>query len=647
MKRLKAGDNNRTAGDLKDEGIGEMFAQYPTQFAEIAKATGDMAGFAFESLPDGNLKELFAQYPDEFVAIAKATGKVAYAAFQALQNESVGKLLAENPKLLIRNFADMARNFSDADVFDGETVAVFAALRNKSVGKLFVENFELLKTRFAEIAKAAGEEAGMALESLRIESVGKLFVQYPNEFVELAKAVGRGACIVFSALDDEGVRKMFVENFELLKTSLANIAKASSPFANWRMHYYVFNFLKDKDSRDLFLHYPNEFVAIAQGAGRGVGMAFYALQDESIAKRFKDYCDGKVTFDGFMLPVLSIPEIAIELGRPIDELHEDTPDRMKFLNSLSTLQVFSLLISNPELFYTSSNHLMFDRLKKDLGNTSITDFFKKYDLIGTEWYRNFIFRAINYDRFYGEPDSMFKEADLNSAVDAIFSPLAAEKFDETYFFLIANGLVDKIMQIPIIKQDLVGRISGRLKELHAKTELTDDEKQITSALEYLAYAWDSKTLLVSEQKKSDIRKLEEKGFYVPSNYSIDDKLQVMQIFVMEDTKDYDWGATQEWFARYATPKKGEDGELIYETKDARVILFAGKNKEQSQEFVKQQLEKNPNMIITFRGHSYHLEVYFPPDIFANRKAHPYSSFRAVAEAPGALPLIFRKTRTLT
>jgi predicted ferric reductase len=80
-------------------------------------------------------------------------------------------------------------------------------------------------------------------------------------------------------------------------------------------------------------------------------------------------------------------------------LHNDDKKRKEYLDSLSTLQVLSLLLSNPEYFYTSSNHLLMDRLKADLKkqNLEVSDLLEQYNLIKErpDLCRNLLFRLMN------------------------------------------------------------------------------------------------------------------------------------------------------------------------------------------------------------------------------------------------------------
>jgi hypothetical protein len=97
----------------------------------------------------------------------------------------------------------------------------------------------------------------------------------------------------------------------------------------------------------------------------------------------------------------------------------------------------------------------------------------------------------------------------------------------------------------------------------------------------------------------------------------DGKIIVVQIFDRKDTEEDHWGLTQSYFARYGRPQVGESGELIYETPNARVILFMGQGEEENKEFIYETINQHPSVIMSFRGHSFSLEYNFPNDIFQN------------------------------
>jgi hypothetical protein len=75
--------------------------------------------------------------------------------------------------------------------------------------------------------------------------------------------------------------------------------------------------------------------------------------------------------------------------------------------------------------------------------------------------------------------------------------------------------------------------------------------------------------------------------------------------------------TKEWAAKYGEGKVGKSGEIVYESMDARITLFMGKDAKENQKFLKKAMAADPRMILTFRGHSFSLDNNMPSDIFGN------------------------------
>jgi hypothetical protein len=200
-------------------------------------------------------------------------------------------------------------------------------------------------------------------------------------------------------------------------------------------------------------------------------------------------------------------------------------------------------------------------------------------------------------------------------------PLANNKFIPSYYFLLANSisLLSDSDDMRVVINGFKEKLSDRYMGLLAKTDpLTNDEREICAAIEVLLASIDPSTPLVSDENKGKMAALNEKGYFDPNLYrDIDGKLLIVQVFDKEDTQDEHWQLTQTWFRRYAMPRVGDEGELIYETPTTRVILYMGDNDEANQQFVRNTLTQTPNALLTFRGHAYSLANNFPYDIFSD------------------------------
>ncbi|MCX8195363.1 MAG: hypothetical protein N3G22_04645, partial [Candidatus Micrarchaeota archaeon] len=362
--------------------------------------------------------------------------------------------------------------------------------------------------------------------------------------------------------------------------------------------YHAFSGLHNKKVANLFASHSGVFVKIAKAVGIRAGYAFSALQNEKVAELFESYCNNKASFDSLMLAIKSSNNYAIELGRRLDELHENERERINYLKSLSKTDVLGLLLSDPEFFYTSSNQMLFDRLNQDFKPGELAKYLKDNGIEGTELHRNLIFRAINYDRLYGMKNSIFKKSDMPAVLKSITVPLR-DSYDSKYYYLLANSIesFDEGMKTIILKSIIAEQAAMLSKGS------TDTKKE--KALYFLV---------------NEINKPRSGVVFDDKNYRTEDgKLLVVQIF--SNTEEYHWGRTNEWFKKYCgkESEKGKNLE-IYETEDARIVLYMGKN-EENQNFLRSMLEKTPNMILTFRGHSYSLMDNIPLDIFGNRKGN--------------------------
>ena len=319
----------------------------------------------------------------------------------------------------------------------------------------------------------------------------------------------------------------------------------------------------------------------------------------------------------------ALVSFAIEAGRPLDNLHENQPEREKYLAKLNTITIIAILASNPEYFYTSSNHMLFDRLKKDLKGGNVSELMSGYGIsFDAELGRNFLFRAINYDRMYGKRDSLLTKEETNEAAKAILKPISSETFDNRYYFLLANGL-EKIVSSGILDEKQTFRIS---KELVKAVGYGNTQKRL--ALEFILFELQPQTTLLAQSKKQAIAKLQKMTKYNPKDYVGKDGFTTcIQVFDREDTGKDHWNLSNEWGEWNSSRWKKEileDGKHAVFTnasKKKRVILYMGENENEDQSFAGKAMEEYGNGIITFRGHSFSLGKSFPSGIFANRQGN--------------------------
>lgn len=568
----------------------------------------------------------------------------------------------ELEKLTLRDYASRLLPYSIADeaIKQNLSVAEIKEL-NKALG--------LIRT-----AVTSDEHAYAVLNKFENRRLAFLFVKHPDIFVDIANAAKKSTAFAFKALGSDNIIDLFEEDPELIRSTfveMANTANSSAAGVPEVISRYLFQALQKDEVSYLFVRHPDLFVDMANNSGMWISSAFKTAAEsgisdaflenplsiknalnevsglasgaggnlahpiincikgnESMADLFVQYSKGETEFRKLHVNLLAQDTCAIEVGHLLDYLHNENTKRKAYLATLSTTDVFALLLSNPQFFYTSSNDLLFDRLKEELAKeididgkkiTTVTGLFNEFK-VSDELRRNFIFRAINYDRFFGRSNSLFIEAEVTPTIALLMAPIASDEFDEVYYFLLANGL-DKFLEIGNegIKTELVNRLDPRLNELKLIPKKTTDQLRIRSALEFLAFNIDASTPHVSADNRAKILRLRDKAIFDPSKYLVDGKLQVLQVFDKEDTEKVHWKLSKGWFRKLmGRPNQGSQGELIHENSYARVILFMGETEKSNRTFISRELRKNPSQILTFRGHSYSLTNSFPYGIFDNR-----------------------------
>ena len=504
---------------------------------------------------------------------------------------------------VIAAFHDMAKATC------GSIWSALGTLSNPTIAKLFVSNPQA----FSEIAKATGESAWWAFRALLDHGISALFASNPQAFVDIAKAAGKSACPAFESLSNPDIAKLFISNPKKLINAFSGLAKATGEHA-----VYAFGSISNPDIAKLFISDSQKAIAafseIIKATGKYAPWAFNSLSSPDIPMLFVNYCQNKIKLKVLLINIKTKDIYAIETGRPLDSLHDDNPElvrrygttRAGYLARLGKDDVLALLSSDPSFFYTSSNHKLFDRLLSDFKGQSIVEVMKEYGLWGTPSGRNFIFRAMNYGRLYGSRNSMFSEKDMPAVMVELTKPLSQYGFDPNYFYNLANT----IEHMDVSKKSYVrGKLEAAKAQILQEYFLLARLPPQWAENKFKAIAF-LEDMLVNSRKKPA-------GAFDASRYSDGKKLLFVQIFDKEDTEKTSWISSQNWWGKYlkVQPTKGASGELIYETKDVRMVLYMGDAAENNQHFISSMLTEKKNMIITFRGHSFSLSENFPNDIF--------------------------------
>ena len=462
-----------------------------------------------------------------------------------------------------------------------------------------------IKQALQKLTRVAERQGGLVLQQLRDPTVAALLVSHPRVLVGIAEASQDGAEATLSELRSPWVaERMDAHPYAFLEIVKATGTRASQVFAQ----------LAYNNVAGAFDRAPDTLVRIAQATRGGAPAVFSSFQREQSRQLLERYQSREIPFDRMMLHFYPQDAVAIELGRPLDDLHDAPAARKKYLDSLSTAQVLGLLLSNPEYFYTTTNHMLLDRLKSDLKGRPVTELLEEYH-VGEAETRNLLFRSMNYDRFYGRDDALVNDNELQGLVNLSLAPLAAARLDPRYYFPLANSM-ENIVSVPSVRESALAKLSERLQQVRGSGT------SVERALEFLIHQVNPVSPLLSEKTQADLDALKEKAVFQPENYMHDGKLTIVQVFDRYDTETDHWPMSQKWFEKYdKTPETGPDGERIYETENVRIILFMGGSEQENQRFVAKQLQQTPNLVLTFRGHSYSLPRNMPYGIFGNREGH--------------------------
>ena len=640
---------------LKKDSVAALFLSDPERLVGALERIGAAAAKktyeAFDALKDyaGRGGGAFSfEILQGFARIAEISGTASTEAFRAYSNPAVRQYIKDKPQ--------EAENFFKKLISDGNQGAL-ELLANDETARMLASDPKRLAAVFDHIGKTSSPASFGVLVHDAMDD----FAKNLDAYVLISEAAGKAAEGAFYLYSNRpGVKAAFSEDSTTMldifrRISVAGKGTASETFANItkiepkvsgadgnaapsptpsrllescarlteacgeltpRMLdvIYGLNMAQNRGLPEYFESNPDKVISAAAQAIKYFGAtseaALSALTD-SDKNVFLDFCQGKMTLTGLGFAVMSSYSYAIELGRPLDDLHENQPEREKYLASLSSDQVLSLVLSDPALFYTSSNNMLFDRLKKDLNGKPLESLLMEKGVQGGELERNLIFRAMNYDRFLGASNAIFTKSEMPSAIPVLLAPLADKEFDKTYFYLLVNN-------IDQLKNDFGVDILQKLRALKSEPDVAREK---AAAADFIMDYMKNPKKYSTEFDASKYREAIEGGKQ--------GKMVIVQVFDKQDTGKDHWVLTQEWFAKKlpkgadgtpGQPQKGADGELIYETKDAKVILFMGEDDAKNREFVKKRMETSPSMVLTFRGHSFSLEGNMPKDIFENKSA---------------------------
>lgn len=470
-------------------------------------------------------------------------------------------------------------------------------LYNEDIADAFIKNPKRITDAIERIAKFISvyhderdaKNVQFALGILGEETVGKLFVKYPTAFTSIAISARAYTWMAYDAISQDGISELFEAHpYEFV--AMARSARIDA--------YAEFERLKNPILAEMFKNYPKAYA--------GVYRYDEAKRDAILSEMEK----GTKTIAQTIVGSISLYDhVAIELGRTIDDLEDET-ERKERIENLQIEELVGLLCSNPELFNQATNRLLFERAKREADNGGATVLRHTYGL-GLLQMRNMVFRALNNGMIDQLISGERKEQEIEFITTIILGEqntktgIYAEIFDQTYYYLMANGAKEAAGYLP----ELQMKITDQRRRLLLEHRTTDQEK-IVLALGYL------EGVLSGTERGGFVEK---SIFDIKQYRDAHGRVNVVQIFDRDDTRGYHWERSKEVFeARYGKPKTSTTTTVIYETRGVNVVLYMGRTEEDNVEFVRKWITTHENGVVTFRGHSISLYTNMPADVFGNR-----------------------------
>jgi hypothetical protein len=628
--------------------VAEFFVNSPKELIRLSVKVGGEAENAFKCLENPAIAGMFSKRPDELInafgQIASMGHDVSLYAFGQLSDiDGIARMFSANPGKVVEAFGQIAKNAGNgyADAFN--------ALRRESITKMFERDTEGLMRAYKGLADALGENSTHAFKLLWNDNIARTFTEKPDGAIGALKEIAHGAGeenapYALSALGNARLAKMFATDTDRVVKAFMEIAEATgegSGDAFSALGKEVTETVMGKQGNDrmsqLFVSDTDTVVGafrgLAQATGKNKGHAFGTLYLERIAEKFVKYAENPAYQEKLLAAIFSEGSAAIETGRPIDDLHESPAARAAYIKSLSAAQVIGLLCSDPGYFFTSSNHMLFDMLRNDIANSggaesALAYLEKKYDLDSGQM-ANLVFRAVNYGRLLGAPNSVFGPADTARLAGILLGGIRKNEYDFKYYYLLANSVRNVAAYFPGMEKDINAEL--------AKAEKGSDKRNALTAIKYLI-----RPEGVDAGARSELQKLNEKAVYKRSDYAVDGKVRVLQVFSKKDTEKDHWPLTKDWFRqKYGKPVSDDGKEIVYEGKGARVVLYMGDDEKENTDYARQWVGATNNGIITFRGHSYSLEHNMPYDVFGNTKGK-YIFIPGSCGSAGSVPQYMNK-----
>ena len=391
--------------------------------------------------------------------------------------------------------------------------------------------------------------------------------------------------------------------------------------------------------------------------------ALYGLSDLFSDQNFNSSEFPDEPIEELLTLTFSTYPASIEMGGPLDGLHEDTHKRLKYLASLDKYQVLGLLLSDSGYFYTSTNMLLKDRLMNDIrsgkyiiNKKTITNplelleqlHFFDHDITKSR-IRNLVVRLINYDILI-KPKGIFTQEQAQKPFNIFLEPLRNLKIDDEYIYLLGNAVEE------ITRSKFKSQIQS---EIASDIQWATDEK-IKRELYFILYYLNQSTNLIPGKDKQQIKHLmQDRMLFNPNDFKTGNEFIIVMVFDPEGTegKEGHWQSSKRIeLSKYRQYITGIEGDR---NADTGILTITGSNKdrkfriimmrndpEQNVNDLSDTIQRYPKGFYIFRGHSYKLDDDFPSDIFSKNNAKSILFFPGSCGSSGAIPSYINKNPSI-
>ncbi|MCC7569825.1 hypothetical protein KO465_00585 [Candidatus Micrarchaeota archaeon] len=443
----------------------------------------------------------------------------------------------------------------------------------------------------------------LGLLTLHSQEIKRILETNPGKYYEV------NLMLVF--LSQEDVFSFFSENSGPMTDLLINIEK-SYKGGSWRLFKKL---ISSSSLRQHFINDPTWFLDLSEKNNLKIVLEALTQVDKDpffFSRVLKNPATAELFFrDGN----------SVDSGSEVDRLYVNPESRRKKVESMSPEQILYILSDEPTLFFTSTNELLINKLKKDYNNFEGTFLGYLGSVLGNEYLSsertsNLFMRLISQGRIY----EFIEPEDTQLLVSLIVDSL----FDGTDSYI--YSFIDFIGKLSYIKEHNPNSkvfFDTLNKEFSNRFSEKVNERKNKKLFLFISYVFDPSS--VSSNDRKIIEALLSNKTTPTNQLTSNNRLNVFQIFSPTETDFfnstlYDF-RNNEKMKVLTTDETPSYNRVVLESEGVVMTLFIGKNVSANVNYLNNLLKDDSNKMITFRGHSYQVEENFPAPLFINKRCN--------------------------